>query len=254
MSTGDDPRELPPGLALAWGMPTKTSRLGRPPSQSVEQVVEAAIDLADADGFAALSMPKLAKRLGLTANAIYRYVRSRDELLVLVAETGWGPAPDLVPGADRWRTAATTWTQAMIDRCDVHPWLLDLPVRGAPMTPNLLRWTEAILETFTGAGLSPKEAIQCALLLDVYARRIADMRRDLRQSSAGSAKSTTVQDFLLPLLHEHGYPIVAALMVGNDFSDDIEDTDVTFGLNRILDGIDVLLPGNRNHHTAEPAG
>ncbi|MDL4819315.1 TetR/AcrR family transcriptional regulator [Actinomadura opuntiae] len=254
MSTGVDPQELPPGLALAWGLPIKTSKLGRPPSQSVEQVVEAAIDLADADGFAALSMPKLAKKLGLTANAIYRYVRSRDELLVLVAETGWGPAPDLVSGADRWRTAATTWTQAMIDRCGVHPWLVDLPVRGAPMTPNLLRWTEVILETLTGAGLSPKEAIQCALLLDVYARRIAGIRRDLRQSSAGSVKSTAVQDFLLPLLREHGYPIVAALMLGGDYSDDIDDSDVTFGLTRILDGIDGLLPGSGNHHTADPAG
>ncbi|WP_026414506.1 TetR/AcrR family transcriptional regulator [Actinomadura oligospora] len=253
MSTGVDPQELPPGLALAWGLPTKTSKLGRPPSQTVEQVVEAAIDLADTEGFAALSMPKLAKKLGLTANAIYRYVRSRDELLVLVAETGWGPAPDLVSGADRWRTAATTWTQAVIDRCDVHPWLVDLPVRGAPMTPNLLRWTEVILESFTGAGLSPKEAIQCALLLDIYARRIAAMRRDLKRSGADSMKSTAVQDFLLPLLHEHGYPIVAALMVGNDYSDDIDDTDVTFGLTRILDGIDGLLPGNRGHHTADPA-
>ncbi|WP_433150056.1 TetR/AcrR family transcriptional regulator [Actinomadura nitritigenes] len=240
-------------MALAWGLPTKTGKLGRPPSQTVEQVVEAAIDLADAEGFAALSMPKLAKKLGLTANAIYRYVRSRDELLVLVAEAGWGPAPDLVSGADRWRTAATTWTQAMIDRCDVHPWLVDLPVRGAPMTPNLLRWTEVILETLTGAGLSPKEAIQCALLLDVYARRVAGMRRDLRQSSAGSVKSTTVQDFLLPLLRERGYPIVATLMAGGDYSDDIDDSDVAFGLTRILDGIEGLLPGN-GHHTTDPAG
>lgn len=254
MSTGVDPQDLPPGLALAWGLPAKTSKLGRPPSQSVEQVVEAAIELADAEGFAALSMPKLARKLGLTANAIYRYVRSRDELLVLVAEAGWGPAPDLVSGAGRWRTAATTWTQAMIDRCDVHPWLVDLPVRGAPMTPNLLRWTEVVLESLTGAGLSPKEAIQCALLLDVYARRVAGMRRDLRQSSAGSVKSTAVRDFLLPLLREHGYPIVAALMVGDDYSDDIDDSDVTFGLTRILDGIEGLLPENGDHHTADPAG
>ncbi|MCP2342250.1 TetR/AcrR family transcriptional regulator [Actinomadura rupiterrae] len=253
MPTGVDPQELPPGLALAWGLPTKTSKLGRTPSQTVEQVVQAAVELADADGFAALSMPKLAKRLGLTANAIYRYVRSRDELLVLLAETGWGPPPELATGADHWRAAATTWTLAMIDRCDVHPWLVDLPVRGAPMTPNLLRWTEAILEALTGAGLSPKDAIQCALLLDVYARRIADMRRDLKQSNAESVESSAVQEFLLPLLHEHGYPIVASLMVGDDYSDDIDDNDLTFGLTRILDGIDVLLSANKNRRTTNPA-
>ncbi|MDX3003565.1 helix-turn-helix domain containing protein [Kribbella solani] len=114
------------------------------------RIVDAALELADADGFAALSMPKLAQKLGLTANAIYRYVRSRDELLVLLADAAWGPAPDLgsteplgggeLPrgGGGGWRAGAAGWTRAMVDRCDVHPWLCDLPIRGAPMTPNLL--------------------------------------------------------------------------------------------------------------------
>ncbi|MEV4255136.1 helix-turn-helix domain-containing protein [Spirillospora sp. NPDC049652] len=104
---GTEDSELPPGLALAWGVPVKTTKLGRKPSQSVEQIVAAAVELADADGFGALSMPKIAQRLGLTANAIYRYVRSRDELLVLVAEAAWGPAPDLASGAGDWRDGAS---------------------------------------------------------------------------------------------------------------------------------------------------
>lgn len=237
----DDPLQLPPGLTLAWGATGKTNRLGRTPSQSVRQVVEASVELADAEGFAALSMPNIAKKLGLTANAIYRYVRSKDELLVLLAEAGWGPAPDLSSGADRWRDAATTWARAMVDRCEVHPWLVDLPERGAPVTPNLLRWTEVILESFTATGLSPPESIRCALLLDIYARRVAGMRRDLRQSTAGSVQSTAVQGFLLPRLHEHGYPILAALMAGDTYTDDVDEDDLAFGLTRILDGIEVLI-------------
>ncbi|GLP64890.1 hypothetical protein TUSST3_15100 [Streptomyces sp. TUS-ST3] len=165
------------------------------------------VGLADAEGFAALSMPNIAKRVGLTANAIYRYVSSRDELLVLVAETAWGPAPDLETGTDQWRAAAATWTRAMIERCDTHPWLPDLPIRGAPATPNLLRWTEVLLEALTGAGLSPAESLGCALLLDGYARRIASARRDVRNSSAAPVESAAVARFLQPRLHEHGYPI-----------------------------------------------
>ncbi len=195
-------------------------------------------------------MPNLGRKLGLTANAIYRYVRSKDELLVLLAETGWGPAPRLKSGADLWRDAATTWTRAMIDRCDVHPWLVDLPDRGAPMTPNLLRWTEVILEPFIRAGLSSTEAIQCALLLDIFARRVAGIRRDLGHSTAGSVQSTAVRDFLLPLLHEHRYPILAAIMAGDDYSDDLDEDDLTFGLTRILDGIEVLITTNKRQHTA----
>lgn len=246
MPTSDDER-LPPGLALAWGLTAKTGRLGRKPSQSVEGIVEAAVALADAEGFAALSMPNIARRVGLSANAVYRYVSSRDELLVLVAETAWGPAPDLATGTeletgtDRWRAAAARWTRAMIERCDTHPWLPDLPIRGAPATPNLLRWTEVLLEALTGAGLSTAESLGCALLLDGYARRIASARRDVRNSSAAPVQSAAVAQFLQPLLHEHGYPILAAMMTDNAYDDAIGDDDVDFGLTRILDGIEVLI-------------
>lgn len=237
--------ELPPGLALAWGLPAKTTKLGRKPSQSIEQIVGAAVELADADGFGALSMPKIAQRLGLTANAIYRYVRSRDELLVLVAEAAWGTAPDLASGTGDWRDAANAWTRAMIDRCDVHPWLCDLPVRGAPVTPNLLDWTEAILKVLTGAGLTPAEALSCAFVLDGYARQIGGIRRDLRYSTATPAQSETVTRFLLPRLHERGHSVLASMMDGSDYTDDVADDDVTFGLDRILDGIGVLVTAKR---------
>ncbi|WP_405913660.1 TetR/AcrR family transcriptional regulator [Streptomyces sp. NBC_00963] len=240
MPASDDER-LPPGLALAWGLTAKSGQLGRKPSQSVEGIVEAAVGLADAEGFAALSMPNIARRVGLTANAVYRYVSSRDELLVLAAEAAWGPAPDLETGTDQWRAAAARWTRAMIERCDTHPWLPDLPIRGAPATPNLLRWTEVLLEALTGAGLSSAESLGCALLLDGYARRIASARRDVRDSSAAPVQSAAVTRFLQPLLHEHGYPILASMMTHNEYDDAIGDDEVDFGLTRILDGIEVLI-------------
>lgn len=241
--------ELPPGLALAWGLPAKTTKLGRKPSQSIEQIVGAAVELADADGFGALSMPKIAQRLGLTANAMYRYVRSRDELLVLVAEAGWGAAPDLASGTGDWRAAANRWTRAMIDRCEVHPWLCDLPVRGAPVTPNLLDWAEAILKALTGAGLTPAESLRCAFVLDGYARQIGGMRRDLRYSTATPTQSDTVTRFLLPRLRERGHSVLASMMDGNAYADDVADDDVTSGLDLILDGIGVLVAAKR---AAEP--
>jgi AcrR family transcriptional regulator len=247
-----DDAHLPPGLVLAWGLPAKANKLGRKPTQSVEQIVETALELADAGGFAALSMPKIAQKLGLTANAIYRYVRSRDELLVLLSDAAWGPAPDQIVDERDWRAAATAWTQAMVDRCDVHPWLCDLPIRGAPVTPNMLGWAEAILKVLTGAGLSPTESLSCALLLDGYARRIASARRDLRETTTTSVEPEAVTRFLEPRLHERGYSVLAALMAGDQYTDEIQDTDVTFGLDRILDGIDVLIAQKRPPSRSEP--
>lgn len=129
----------------------------------------------------------------------------------------------------------------MIGRCEAHPWLPDLPLRGAPATPNLLRWTEVLLGALTGAGLSTAESLGCALLLDGYARRTASARGDVRESSAAPTRSATVTRFLQPLPHEHGCPILASMMSRDAYDDEVGEDDVDFGLNRILDGIEVLV-------------
>lgn len=245
-------QRLPPGLAMAWGFTPPARRRGPKPAHSVERIVEAAVELADADGFAPLSMPKIARRLGITANALYRYVSSKDELLVLLAEAGWGPPPDSLSRAGHWRPAATAWVHAIIDRYRVHPWLLDLPTRGAPVTPNLLRWLEALLESMSDNGLTNQDLLGCAVLLDGYARGTATLARDLHDSNAPPVQSAAVAEFLQPLLRDRGFPHVAAIMAIGDYEDDdLDDTDIEFGLGRILDGIDVLV-ASRNSRNPRP--
>ncbi|WP_157126176.1 hypothetical protein [Nocardia mikamii] len=126
------------------------------------------------------------------------------------------------------KRSAGLWTRAMIDRCDIHPWLCDLPIRGAPVTPHLLGWTEAILKVLSGAGLSPSESLGCALLLDGYARQIANARRGVRENTATSVRSAAVTRFLEPRMRELGYSVLAAMMAGNEYSDDILDDDIAF--------------------------
>jgi hypothetical protein len=43
-----------------------------------------------------------------------------------------------------------------------------------------------------------------------------------------------------------GYSVLASMMSGNEYTDEIQDADVTFGLERILDGIDVLITRKRS--------
>jgi AcrR family transcriptional regulator len=237
--------ELPPGLALAWGF-TPVGTRGPKPAHSVERIVETAIELADADGFAALSLPRIAKRLGFTTNALYRYVASKDELLVLLADSGWGEPPDSVGSANSWRGAVAAWVRAYLERTRQHPWLLDLPIRGAPVTPHLLRWLEVLLAALQGTGLTDRDTLDCAVLIDGYARSTATLARDLRRSTAPPVQS--VGEFLVPLLRERGFPLVAQIIISGGYEDgELDDRDIDFGLHRILDGVDVLIESRKPH-------
>lgn len=232
--------QLPPGLALAWGV-QPPARRGPKPAHSIETIVATAIELADESGFDAVSMPKIAGRLGITANALYRYVSSKEELLVLLADSAWG-RPDVSERSGDWRAGVTSWVRAFVERTRVHPWLLDLPVRGAPLTPNLLSWLDVLLDALAGSGLSPADKLGCATLLDGYARSTANLARDLSGAPTSPAEGAAVAAFLEPLLRARGFAFIADLLGGEGYAEaGFDDGDVEFGLQRILDGIEVLI-------------
>src|SRR6266540_3558611 len=94
MTIGKDrrPGERAGSIELLWGLRTPPSRGPKP-----------AIEIADADGVAAVSMQRVASRLGFTKMALYRYVADKAELLAIMIETAAGEPPDLgsIPGG--WR-------------------------------------------------------------------------------------------------------------------------------------------------------
>src|SRR4051794_22622787 len=55
-----------------------------------DDVVQAAMQLADEDGLAAVTMSAVAARLGLTTMAVYRYFPNKEALLDAVVDTGMG--------------------------------------------------------------------------------------------------------------------------------------------------------------------
>ncbi|MBN9618993.1 MAG: TetR/AcrR family transcriptional regulator, partial [Actinobacteria bacterium] len=96
---------LPPGMAVAWGA-RPPGRRGPKPTFTVAQIVAVAVELGDADGYVAISLPRIAARLGVTATAVHRQVGRRDELLALLLEAGWGTPPPSVRRARGWRRGA----------------------------------------------------------------------------------------------------------------------------------------------------
>jgi AcrR family transcriptional regulator len=89
-----------------------------------EQIVNAAIDLMDAEGLEGLNMRALGKRLGSAATAVYWHVGSKDNLLALAGDQVWDEIalPDLT--ATGWRTAATDMATDLYAMLTRHGWLV----------------------------------------------------------------------------------------------------------------------------------
>ncbi|MFD3417760.1 TetR/AcrR family transcriptional regulator [Streptomyces decoyicus] len=149
---------------LIWTHPSPRRR--RSPLER-DDIVRAAVAVADEGGTQALTMTAVAKRLGpYTPMALYRYVLSKDGLtdLMLDSVTAEIPVPD-EPGDD-WRAdlhavAAETW--AMVKR---HLWYAQLMPTRPPLGPHLMRRTEFLLQVLVRQGLTVGEAMTFAALLD----------------------------------------------------------------------------------------
>jgi AcrR family transcriptional regulator len=229
-------------VLASWGL-ARPVRRGRRPTIQLRDIVSAAVALADTEGLAGVSMPRVAHRLGVTQNALYRHVASKEELLVLLADQATGEPPGF-EGETGWRASARSWVTAGLARYRAHPWLLDIRLR-APVTRNTVYWIEAFLKATRDSGLTVEQRLQCALLLDGYARHTAALQRDLagQQPAYGHALTTT----LIPLFEQHGCTELAAFLRSTTqypqqpADDAMDDYTVNFGLERILDGINILI-------------
>ncbi|WP_432846663.1 TetR/AcrR family transcriptional regulator [Amycolatopsis sp. CA-161197] len=208
----DTTPERPPGLTLAWGG-APPPRRGPRPAHTVEQIVAAAVELADAEGAAGASLPNIAHEIGVTTNALYRYVSSKEELTVLLADAGWGPPPPALVASDDWRADVRAWARAVVDRLLTRPWLLDLPRSGDAITPNRLAWTELLLAALTRAGVHKGHLLGCVTMVAGFAHAAAARLA----SPAGPGEATAVRDHLLPHLDRLGSTHLAGLVADGQY-------------------------------------
>ena len=164
-----EPPELPRGIALAWGVAANPQR-GPKREMSVEKIVDAAVELADAEGIGAVSMAAVAARLGFTPMSLYRYVSAKDDLLLLMQEEATGVPPQSHLEADGWRGQLLALYEAQVLLYLRHPWMLSLPITGSPITPNSSAWLDAGLATLEGTPLTTEERMAVALAVTGHAR------------------------------------------------------------------------------------
>jgi AcrR family transcriptional regulator len=120
-------------------------------------VVAAADALVARDGVEALTMRRVADDLGASPMSIYRHVRDKDELLVLLLDrlAARLPRPEL-PREPRPRVLAAC--RVMRDGLAEHPWIIDVLAAGDLIAPSILWLMEEIVAGFVAAGLTHAEA------------------------------------------------------------------------------------------------
>jgi AcrR family transcriptional regulator len=244
---GDPARSLP----LLWRDQKRPTR-GPRPGLSVDKVVAAAVELADAEGLAALSMRRVADKLGVGTMSLYTYVPGKAELLDLMLDTVLAEEarPDAAD-AD-WRTgleqrAREDW--ALFHR---HPWVLQIAPGRALLGPNETDLFEASLRVVDGIGLSGTEMVLVVSL-------VADFTRGAAQTAVGAAQAerrTGISDeewwkAREPLFDRYfdpaRFPTVTRVGAEGAFAQPPGDGEYTvawaregfeFGLRRLLDGIE----------------
>ena len=135
----------------------QTERRHRRPLDQA-QIVRAALTLLDEVGFDELTMRRVAEKLGVQAASLYRHVRNKDELLVLLADEICSEIP-LVDSAGSWRDQlirmAANYRRGLLGHRDAARVLAST----APFGPRRLRHIEAFLKVLREAGLSPRDAV-----------------------------------------------------------------------------------------------
>ncbi len=249
---------LPPGLDLLWGRRGRAQR-GPKPGLSVEAIVAAAVRLADAEGLEAVSMARVAEQLGFTTMSLYRHVTSKEELLQLMWNASAQGAEDLVLAGDGWRARLRMWAMVQREMIDQHPWITQMPMAAPPMAPNSLTFVERGLEAMDETGLDDADKLRVIGLISSYtlseARMAHDAARAARAAAAGGAElagapAWTYEALLREVADEQAYPRLHRLAwskrIGDNPAGFAEQEEYRFGLDRILDGVEVLI------RTAQP--
>lgn len=235
---------------LLWEDRSQPTR-GPKPALSAEQIVAAAIEIADEDGLGAVTMHAVAERLGYTAMALYRYFPSKEALYDAIVDAGMGLPPRPTEPRDDWRTEVTRWAHAKRSMLCARPWLAELPFVAAPHGPNWLSWVEAVVDPLSRTGLSAADTGQMLSVIDGYTRGASDTSISLARSRARGIPdeewAAAVGADLGRAIGDPRFPKFAAILTAPaDGPARTMEESFDFGLQRVLDGIELYIQSTKS--------
>jgi AcrR family transcriptional regulator len=230
---------------LLWEQRTPPSR-GPKPTLTPDDVVMAAIEIADDQGLAALTMQAVSARLGFTTMAVYRYFPSKEALYDAIVDAGMGLPPRPAEPRATWREEVANVARAKRAMLISRPWLAELPFVAAPHGPNWLSWLEAVVDPLSATGLRPADVGEMLSIVDGYTRGSSDTAISLARARA-SGKSmeewaAAVGADLGRSIGDPRFPKFAAIITApTEGTPRTMDESFEFGLARVLDGIELYI-------------
>jgi AcrR family transcriptional regulator len=237
------------GLELLWGLRSPPAR-GPRGRLDVSALVEAAISIADAHGIAAVSTRRVAEALGVSAMSFYTYIPDKSVLLDLMLDAVAGDAdalPDVATSPRDWRKDVRRLAEMQRAWLLRHPWILEVTTHRPSVGPQAIRAYDRMLTVFDGLGLDEVEMDLCATLLADYVRgsvrnvvRAAQVARDTGQSDEDWWREVGP---VLAQVDLSPWPLAARVgaVVGELYGTGDPERAFTFGLERLLDGLDALI-------------
>ncbi|CAO5169500.1 Transcriptional regulator [Frankia sp. AiPs1] len=154
----------PGPAALPWVRPHARRR----PRLTREEIVDAAVGIADAEGLSAVSIRRVAAVLAARPMSLYSYFDRKDDLLALMHDQVSAEVlvPEPLP-AD-WREALRMIARRTRECCLRHPWLLETNTRTTRLGPNSLRHAEQSAACIADLPLPPARRVSLLRAVDTY--------------------------------------------------------------------------------------
>jgi len=195
------------------------------------QIVRAALALLDEVGLDELTMRRLAERLGVQAASLYRHVRNKDELLMLLGDEISGEIPFPNPSVG-WRDQLVEAAWNVRRGLGAHRDGARVLASTAPFGPRRLRHIDNMLGILRAAGLSDRDAVRAAYHGNNF---VTEFAADEARFGSASRKQSADMRKMFKSLPQNDYPNIVALADHLAFDD--MDALFEFGIEMWLHGI-----------------
>lgn len=237
-------------MELMWGTQAPRSR-GPKQGLTVDRIVAAGIELADQSGLGALSMRRVAERLGVGTMSLYTYVPSKAELVDVMFDRALGSIA-MAPLEGTWRERLSQIAWETWDAYLRHPWLLQvMAMARPPLGPNSVAIYERQLRAVDGIGLTDLEMDSTVNMVGVFVQGAARAAAEGTTSERDTGKTdaewwAVISPLLEKVFDASRFPVAARVgaVAGETYQSAYDARHgFEFGLARILDGIEHLLQG-----------